>query len=326
MKDRILEFIRSTQINSPVSTGNLTVFPLKTEPPAGFEYLVLDEALKQGSIRISEVSSQGHVPELIVENESKMRVFLMDGEQLIGAKQNRVLNTSIMVEAASKIKIPVSCVEQGRWDMRNRNMQPGDICFGNCREVKNSSVSQNLKRGRSYDSDQGAVWSAVDEMMNFCQVDSPTSSMNDLFVVKEEEIANYSREIPYVEGATGIAAVVSGRLVGVDMFDSGRTMQKLWTKLVRSYSLDALSRRQVRPVGSRRQESDASSVKELLFGVEQAECDAFPSPGIGSDVRIKSAHSFGAGLVCDGCVIHLCLFRDDRDRPPELWTYVRDVE
>jgi hypothetical protein len=57
------------------------------------------------AVTIEEVSEGGDVP----------TVLLLDGEELIGAKQNRVLNTTVLVAAHSRLTIPVSCVEQDRW-------------------------------------------------------------------------------------------------------------------------------------------------------------------------------------------------------------------
>ena len=44
----------------------------------------------------------------------------MDGEELLGAKQNRIVNLTILVAANSELTIPVSCVEAGRWRARSR--------------------------------------------------------------------------------------------------------------------------------------------------------------------------------------------------------------
>ena len=51
---------------------------------------------------------------------------MLDGEELIGAKQNRILNTTVLVAAHTEVTIPVSCVEQGRWGYRGRQFRPGD--------------------------------------------------------------------------------------------------------------------------------------------------------------------------------------------------------
>ena len=45
-------------------------------------------------------------------------VLLYDGEELVGAKQNRILNVTVLVGAGATLPIPVSCVEQGRWSSR----------------------------------------------------------------------------------------------------------------------------------------------------------------------------------------------------------------
>ena len=63
-----------------------------------------------------EVSEGGHVPETEeIVNEGELSVLLLDGEELLGAKQNRVLNLTILVPAHQTCVVPVSCVESGRW-------------------------------------------------------------------------------------------------------------------------------------------------------------------------------------------------------------------
>ena len=77
------------------------------------------DALALGTVQIGETSEAGRVPELRVLNHGDRAVFLLDGEELIGAKQNRVLNLSILVPPHSESTIPVSCVESGRWSRRS---------------------------------------------------------------------------------------------------------------------------------------------------------------------------------------------------------------
>ena len=60
---------------------------------------LLDEALQKDYIEIQETSESGSVPELKVLNKCGRKILLLDGEELLGAKQNRILNLSVMVPA-----------------------------------------------------------------------------------------------------------------------------------------------------------------------------------------------------------------------------------
>lgn len=39
-------------------------------------------------------------------------VLILDGEEILGAKQNRMVNATILIAAHTKVKVPVSCVER----------------------------------------------------------------------------------------------------------------------------------------------------------------------------------------------------------------------
>ena len=71
----------------------------------------MDEALAQRALVITEIAESGRVPELKVVNNSRHNILLLDGEELIGAKQNRVLNVTILLAPNSETLIPVSCIE-----------------------------------------------------------------------------------------------------------------------------------------------------------------------------------------------------------------------
>ena len=122
---------------------NMTVIPLLTSMNHGPEYICLGEALKQGVLTVTEVNEGGAVPELKVINRGGKAVLLLDGEELAGAKQNRVLNTTILVKEKSETIIPVSCTEQGRWDYATPAFaESGNIMNQNLRAKKASSVTE----------------------------------------------------------------------------------------------------------------------------------------------------------------------------------------
>lgn len=111
----------SVRVGEPARCEALSIFPLFDGALAPVEYVLSDEGIGSGAVCVEEVSEAGSVPDRLVENKGNIRVLFLEGEELIGAKQNRILNTSVLIAAGTKIKIPVSCVEQGRWRYRSRH-------------------------------------------------------------------------------------------------------------------------------------------------------------------------------------------------------------
>jgi hypothetical protein len=109
------ELWQTVQVMKPQEDSGLQIFGLRWRPETTLRYLTLDEAMAAGTLEVAEISASGSVLVLKVTNRSDLMTFLMAGEQLIGAKQNRVLNVSLMVPARHEISVPVSCVEAGRW-------------------------------------------------------------------------------------------------------------------------------------------------------------------------------------------------------------------
>ena len=106
MNTIIADRARSVRSEKPQGLG-LYVVPILDASHNLPEYRVLDtQTLPQD--RVTEVSEHGQVPTLRVENELQTRLFLMDGQELVWAKQNRILNTDVMVPANSILDIPVS--------------------------------------------------------------------------------------------------------------------------------------------------------------------------------------------------------------------------
>ena len=119
METVIQGYLDKVKVGRKQSYRNLAVFPLLSGYATGLDYMTLDEGLAGGLIQVTEVSQGGTVPELKVVNKSPRMVLILDGEELVGAKQNRIVNTTILVQAQSTTVIPVNCVEQGRWHYRS---------------------------------------------------------------------------------------------------------------------------------------------------------------------------------------------------------------
>src|SRR5713101_8287413 len=112
-----------TQLGDAVEHRGVVIAPLfpRTDPRG--EYLTLEQAVPLG-FHVTELDAAGSVPELLAKNPLDHNVLLYDGEELLGAKQNRILNVTVLVPARSATTIPVSCVEEGRWSTRSAHFTP----------------------------------------------------------------------------------------------------------------------------------------------------------------------------------------------------------
>jgi hypothetical protein len=100
--ETIAKTVGSILAGQPQRHGALTVIhilaPMQTEP----EWLTLAEAGDR--VRITEVDEEGSVPELRVANRGDLPLLLLDGGHLVGAKQNRILNMTVLVAAHADVK------------------------------------------------------------------------------------------------------------------------------------------------------------------------------------------------------------------------------
>ena len=270
------------RVGEPVRCGPLSVFPLFDGQHVPVEYLLSDEGIGSGSVTVEEVSEAGSVPDLLVENKGDVRVLFLEGEQLIGAKQNRVLNTSVLIAAHSKTKIPVSCVEAGRWRYRSKHFgSSGTHSPSKLRYFLKSSVSHALKEKMGHRSDQGKVWEEVDRQQKALGASSGTHAMSDTFDSYKEQVADFQEKLRYVDGASGMAVAIGKKIVAVDMFDKPSTCCKVWQRLMSGYALDALE-----PQADEGQ-AEASDVERLLGTATDLPWEAAEPVGEGEEYRAQ---------------------------------------
>jgi hypothetical protein len=292
--------IENLQIGEPVEHRGIVVAPLfpRRDPVAA--YLALDEALARG-LRIAETSESGSVPELVVENPLAERVLLYDGEELVGAKQNRILNVSVLVEAKSALTIPVSCVEQGRWSRRSAHFGAAShISHAELRRRKaETQAARPLARGVA----QGEVWDAVRDKSLRMSVTSDTGAASDIHRAYERDIRALEDAFPAQPGQCGAILGLGGDLC-LDAVSRPDVFARLWPKLRAGYLLDALERLDGKP-------TESESVKAFVGAIGSALTTRGPSAGLGEDVRLRGERVLGSGLELDAELVQLSAFSSE---------------
>jgi len=302
----VADRLAQVRLGTPQTYRDIVVWPLFLPEEQGTPYRTLDEAVTANQAQVIEVSEGGSVPELKVINQSRDPLLILDGEELIGAKQNRVVNATLLLKPKSETVIPVSCTEQGRWRHVSNAFSSSDVVMEmKVRRSKMRSVSDSLKAGTGHTSDQGQVWEEIQALHAKAAHMSPTHAMHDLFVEREKELSGALAAFTAEPGQHGLLVSIRGRAVGCDVLSRADAYSRLHGKLIRSYVLDAL----LEEPGEVK--ADEPQAREFLTSAAKCREERFQSVGCGESVRLQNGHTAGAALLHEGTVIHVALFRFD---------------
>lgn len=312
MHTQIAETLLHLQLGDPVTFKNLSMFPLLNGVTGSPDYLTLEDALQANLVTVSEVHEGGVVNNLKVTNRAPQAVLIVDGEELIGAKQNRVVNLTILVPAEQTVVIPVTCVEQGRWHHVSRHFRTSRQAMPSTMRARKAEqvYYRRMTTGEAY-ADQTALWDEIAVRQMEMDVHSPTASMADIYDRFDVTLRDYERAFEPLSGQVGALFAINGRIVSLDVFDYASTCARFFPKLLRGCALDAISyfQPQFTPLSM-------SAVKDFLHRVAHADAQAFPAVGEGEDVRFRAAGVIGAALIARDRTVHLCAFTSP-DAPDE---------
>ncbi len=258
------------------------------------------------------------VDELEIESVQALRAFnptdravlLVEGEHFLGGKQNRVVNTTVLVAAGSGLEIPVSCLEQGRWGDRQAWRRSESFAPARIRALQRAAVTRSARMAEGRAGDQHRVWREVDVMLSRAVVRSDTSAAADLELACRQDPARADAVGELVErgplpGQCGMVVARGGQMLAMDLFGAPHLLAAHWGRLVRSHYLEGPpSPEPAAPTplsADRAMEFARRSVREPMRDV--------PGVGLGVEYRTQAGPVTGQMLVLDGTVIHAAFSR-----------------
>jgi hypothetical protein len=290
--ETIIDLVSNLKIGSCAHAGRLTLIQVLApiEPP-------------------STASPTYLLYELQVTNRGNQPVLLVEGEVLLGMKQTRVLNVTILVPAQTVLQVPVSCVESGRWQaVSSEAMGKAAIHLApSVRAAKTVTVARSMRAARTFASDQAEVWAGVDRVLDGNGADAPSRSYADLAVSGAPAHGDsIARNIETAPGQVGVLLLVDRQVSCVDVFESSEVLGALWSGLLASYEAEGLATRDRKgPAAGARAESAAwhwfKSIAKGSIGVG-------PEIGLGAHVTVVAPGLEAAALVNHGRVVHLSAF------------------
>ncbi len=315
MDESVKSSLQRLAFEGPQTFENMAVFPLLSPLDGGPDYLTLKEALERELLTVTEVSAGGSVPELNVANAADLAVLLLDGEELAGAKQNRVLNTSILLKEKAELVIPVSCTERGRWSYVSKAFRDSDTVMSpKLRSEKAKTVAISLSATGEFRADQGQVWDGIKEMEHKTQVSSRTGAMKAVYEAKARDLDEYLKAFSRVPEQKGVLVYINGAPVGFDFLSKAGAFERLFPKLIKSYAMEAI-------LEQKPEAAPPPSLDPRGFLTEAADSEEkkYPSVGLGADYRYQGRSIVGSALVVDGHVVHLAFFRaTESDRSGDM--------
>lgn len=303
-------------VGEPSVTGSVVVYPVFGREPQ-FEYMTLARALPLGFV-VKEVPGSGSVRDLIVHNPTDTPVLLFEGEEVIGAQQNRTFDSSVLVPAREEMTVHVSCVEAGRWDGRrnaDRFTRAEQMAYPEMRREKARQANRARLASMEARADQGEVWNEVSRRSHELGISSATGSINDVFEGRRAHLREMAGAIPIREGQIGSVLQIGTVIQTLDLVSRPDAYTDLHEALVQGYCLDGLTPANVELTGEPATDSTKAFIKQVL-ATNVLEKDGL---GLGRDFRFESEALVGSGLVSGDELIQLSVFADhpegDGDEP-----------
>src|SRR4051812_10503299 len=213
-----IDYLESAlHLGDPDVAGPLAVFPLFGPEPS-LNYRSLAHAAPLGAT-VSETEGHAMVSDLVVTNPTDLPVLLYEGEEVLGAQQNRTFDVSVLVAAGSKLTVPVSCVESGRWDgaRHAETMAPApQAAYPALRQRKSTALRMHVAQGLEARADQSEVWSEVADRATRVGAAAPTGAMHDVYEHRRSSLDDLLAAVHLHDGQLGALVAIGGRCVVLD--------------------------------------------------------------------------------------------------------------
>lgn len=299
--------MKKIEIGEPLFQRNLLMYPLYRKDKGHFreDIKTIDEAYKEDFGKFEELKEPS-VNRIIFKNSGNFPVFAIDGEEVIGAFQNRVINTAFFSEPNTVIEVPVSCVEERRWEGGGSFTSSGVALYPSLRTILLKTTNKSLSLNKTYHSDQSIVWRSIRNTLNSLRISSFTLSIHDAFKAYESQIEWYLENIDLGD-ASGLIAFAGDKFICMDLFVSPYILEKFKKKILRGYALDALLLRD-RPTDF----INKDKVKEIIVKVVKIRMKKFDGIGKGIEYRGEGENLIVRGFKKEENedFLHLAVFPD----------------
>lgn len=314
---------------------NMEVIPVRINSHNPKDYLTLKRGISAGFVEITEceISTVGTV---LARNNASIPLVLIDGDEIVGAKQNRIMNRSLIIQPKSTMPVSVSCTEQGRWHYGRSGIdyingmnynrvefdstihedfdESDDLGIENfhCSDfAADFSTRSNKSRALFENRDcQSTVWNSINELENKTSFKSRTSALNDNYVHHRVKHNEYLRNFRIEYGQSGAIFIIDGQIKGLELFGNPSIYHDYHEKILRSYIMDAIANLNSKYCDDIYYSSRVliDDIKDFLRELSFSEFRQSENRGIGRHLQFANNYGTGATLLDGNNLVHLVYF------------------
>lgn len=269
---------------------NMTVVPILSDTNTPFDVLDLKEGLKMGLVKIEECDNS-NIEQVKLKNNSISPLILLDGEEIAGSLQNRIISQTMIIAPKSEIKIPVNCSEKGR------NTYKSEFHYSNY--IANS----NTRRKKVYNKNklrQNVVWSSIDDLEKDKNTCSKTNALRDSYEKNKYDIDSYLKHFKMENNQIGVICIVENK-VGLEIFNNHSLYEKYNEILLRSYIIDSSNKEKIN-ISNKELENILDSINDDSFIKKEA-------AGLGKYYKISNSYGNGHILIYENNMVHASFFK-----------------
>ena len=213
-------------------------------------------------------------------------VLLYEGEEIAGAKQNRVFNRPVLVPERSTVDVTVLCVEAGRWAYRSRRFK------------SSPHAAYPTRRHLGHTVGQAGVWSDVHAKSLRLGAVSGTEAAEAMYTRSRRTLDGYLAAFPCQDGQCGSIVAIAGKIVCLDFISRPDVYAVAYPKLLLGYALDAIE-------APTAEDLPDDAAADTLAEVATAERELVETGGRGELRRLRSNRVIGWELRHDQELIAL---------------------
>ena len=293
-----IEINPNIELLTPQVHENMAIIPLKTEP-SYIDLLTLKKGLQLGLVKVSECD-HSVVNTLVVKNRAVTPLILIDGDEVVGGDQNRIVNATILIEAKSEMKVPVNCTEHGRWGYKHEFKHSNYMANYRTRSSKEVASRNNM-------SDQQAVWDSIECLEVERSFSSPTQAMSESYDNAKLDLDEALTHFNIEDKQNGVVIIVDGEIKGFEIFLNSPIYKEYHEKILKSYLIDININDSVFTINT-------DEAKSLVSDALDSEFNAGKSNGMEEVLEFENSEGLGKIYTYQDEMIHMSYFKNASEK------------